>query len=62
MSTLAAEVMSAIFVQVMPALLIFAGLAGVLLGLLLKLFPPTKRGAASTNYTGSSGRDGEDER
>lgn len=61
MYTLAVDVMHSIFVQIMPVLMIFAGIVGVLFGLLIKLVPPLKRGAASTTSSGSSGRGGEDE-
>ena len=62
MYTLAVDVVQSIFVQVMPMLMVFAGIFGVLLGLLIKLVPPLKRGAAGTTSTGSSGREGEDQR
>lgn len=59
MYTLAVDVVHSIVVQVMPMLMVFAGIFGVLL---IKLVPPLKRGAASTTSTGSSGREGEDQR
>ena len=62
MYTLAVDVMHSVVVQVMPVLMIFAGIFGVLLGLLIKLFPPLKRVMAGTTSTGSSRRNGEDER